>query len=427
MIAPNGPRPSPAGGVGALVALAVAGQGATTATTILLARWLGTAEFRAYVVAASVFLVLAKVAPLGVDQLALRKIPPLLAAGDDRGVAGFLRFALRRGLWGALLACCAGLLWGLLSAGEAPEARRAILAAMICVPFGALARLGLEVLSAAGHARAGTAIMRVVVPVAALSLLVGLRWLDALSGAAAIMAWGLAWIAAIALMSAKLGGLRLLSPERSAARTRRWRAEARPLWFYRVAVALQGHAGLLALAFFETSATGIGAYAAAIAITAPTHMLATATNRDYARKIALLLHRRDDAGLAALLRSRRRWLLPCVLALVAAGWLFPGHLLGIFGPAFVEAGRWPVRLLSAAAAVTIYLSLAPTILKYRGRDALVFRAVLLAAVLQVTLLAVLVPRFGPTGAAVAYCLASVWMYRRFAAASAAERSRGDRG
>ena len=70
-------------------------------------------------------------------------------------------------------------------------------------------------------------------------------------------------------------------------------------------------------------------------------------------------------------------------------------------------------VLASAAAFTIFFSLAPTYLKYVKRNRLVLGTAAGAAAAQIVLLALLVPRFGATGAAIAYAVSMCGMYGLF--------------
>ena len=287
---------------------ALSGQLVTIVLTVLLAGHLTLAQFEAYAVAASLFLLMVTVAPVGADKLALRVLPPLLGVGDMPRVAGFLRFALGRLAFGTIAVAAAGLAWG-LSRDNAPPVRAAVAAAVLALPAGVLAHAGLEMLTAVGRVREATTIVRMAVPGFALLLVAGAIAAGAAPpGAAAIAAWGVAWVAALVPM------LRLLHRDLAPALSTRpvveaaaWRAAARPLWLYRIAVGLQAQAGILALDWFGASPASVGAYAAATAVMSPALVLATSTNRAYARDVAILIEQRDVAGLIELARRRRRW------------------------------------------------------------------------------------------------------------------------
>ena len=66
--------------------------------------------------------------------------------------------------------------------------------------------------------------------------------------------------------------------------------------------------------------------------------------------------------------------------------------------------------MSLAAAPTLIFALAPTELKFRDQNRLVFRVLGAAAVLQLGLLIVLIPLPGATGAALAYAVPTILSY-----------------
>ena len=106
-------------------------------------------------------------------------------------------------------------------------------------------------------------------------------------------------------------------------------------------------------------------------------------------------------------------MLPAVLGLGGFFMLFAGPILSLFQPAFAVTGAWPLRLLVMANALSVLLALAPTILKYRAQTSATYAIVAGAAVLELLLLALLVPRFGATGAALAYLTATAGLYGAF--------------
>jgi O-antigen/teichoic acid export membrane protein len=199
-----------------------------------------------------------------------------------------------------------------------------------------------------------------------------------------------------------------------AAKPATWRRDARPLWLYRVALAVMAQAAILALDGFGAPPAAVGAYAAASGVAGLALVLATATNRAYARDLALHLDRRDAAAIVALQARRRRWLTPVLAGFLVAVLGFAPQILGLFRAEFVAEGTAPLRILALATAVSISLALAPTCLKYRRRNRAVFATLAGAAVLQIMLLVTLIPAWGATGAAAAYAIASTVMYGTFA-------------
>jgi O-antigen/teichoic acid export membrane protein len=80
----------------------------------------------------------------------------------------------------------------------------------------------------------------------------------------------------------------------------------------------------------------------------------------------------------------------------------------------VEEGYMALRVLAVVAAFTVLFSLAPTYLKYVQHNRLLFGTTIGTAVVQIVLLALLIPRFGATGAATAYAVSICGMYGVFA-------------
>lgn len=410
----------------ALVAIAIAGQLLVAGLSIALARHLAVEQFEAYVVASAAFVVLATLAPRGGEKHLLRTLPALLAAGRREQAATLVRFGARRTLLAALAAALAVAGAVVLARSPADATRAALLVACLSLPAGALVHFGVEALTAAGRPRAALALARLLVPGLALALSLALLGAGATHGAAPVAAWGLAWLAALLAFAALLhraGLLPLRARPPPTADRLAWRAEARPFLAYRVALAVLAQAAILALDLLQPSPTAVGAYAAALAVAGLAATLATATNRAYARELALHLDRRDFAGLHALRRQRLRWLVPALLAFLAATLLYPAELLALFRPEFAREGTTALRLLVLATALTVLFALAPTYLKYRRRGRTTVRILAVAAVAQLALLAALIPHFGATGAAIAYAVSMTGMYGAFAVAGHRELAR----
>jgi O-antigen/teichoic acid export membrane protein len=143
-------------------------------------------------------------------------------------------------------------------------------------------------------------------------------------------------------------------------------------------------------------------------------VLATATNRAYARRLAILLERQAFDEVFELRRERRRWIVPAVAAFLVLSLGFTRQLLAVFRPDFADAGAPAPRLLALVTAFTVVFGLAPTYLKYRRHTGAAFVTMACAAGAQVLLLLLLVPHLGATGAAAAYAASMCGMYAAFA-------------
>ncbi len=130
------------------------------------------------------------------------------------------------------------------------------------------------------------------IALALVGLLIAMRW--DMTGALAVASWGVAGTLALAMLGLNI---RRVSPP-EIWRTgpiedpATWRAEARLFWIYRIALALLSQTGVIALDWLQPSAAAVGAYAAAMGTASLALVLATATNRAYARRLAILLERR---------------------------------------------------------------------------------------------------------------------------------------
>lgn len=407
-------KPGPeAEGPWRLVVIAVAGNMLVAVLTARLARTMSLEAFEAYAVAAAGFLLLVSVAPLGVEKLALRVLPPLAERGDPQRVDAYLRFALRHACIGTALAGAAGLVWAFGVRDLPAAARTAFIVAVLGLPFGVLAKLGLEILTALGGARLATGIVRLGVPAIALGLVLTLSRQGAdLTGAAAVAAWGAGWVAAATLLALRVWAAAPSAhmpapPGREAAA---WRRAAAPFWIHRLGTALIAHSGIIVLDWMGASAAAVGGYAAATVVIGLGLVLSTATTRAYAREVAILIDRRDGSGLDQMAGRRRRRLLPVLALFLGVTFAFSDPILALFRPDFVEEGVPALRILALSAVFTMVFALAPTVLKFRARNGASLGLVAAAAVLQIVMLLVLVPPLSATGAAIASALSAVVLY-----------------
>lgn len=399
----------PGVGAGALVAIAVAGQALGFLVAMLVARRLDVPGFEAYAVAASLFILLASAAPLGAERHAVQALPAL--GGDVAAVKGLIGWGLRRTLGFALPMAAGVAAWALLSGADTGHA---VLVTALSLPAGALAHYGVDLLTALGRPALALLLFRVAVPLSALLMV---AFADPLTAPLAVGGWGLGWLLAAGTMT--VAAHRGLPAGWAGAEARRepgWGRAARPFLVHRISMVVLAQAPLLALELADPAPGAVGAYAAAAATAGLVTVLATATNRAYARELSGLLAAGDAAAISAARLARLRWLVPAVAGAVAMLWLAPTVVLGWFRPEFVSEGVWPLRILSAAAGFTVLFALAPTWTKFRGQAARLYRLVAGAAAAELLLLALLVPAAGATGAAAAHAVAMVGLYSLLARA-----------
>ncbi|RZT91439.1 lipopolysaccharide biosynthesis protein [Rivibacter subsaxonicus] len=400
-----------------LALIAAGGQVIAYLLQVLLARRLGVDGFEAYVAAASAFILMVTLAPRGIEKYALRVLPAMLERGDWGAARGYLRFALAQVLLASVLTALLVAIWALGFSDGSNARRWAIVFSCLALPAGALTHCALEILSAAGGELRAAAIFRVAVPGLVLAMVALLLPLfPEPSGVVAIAAWGVAWSLALVLMAL---ALRRIAPPQiwravPRAAPRLWIREARPFWIYRISMAVLAQAPIVALVALQPSPAAVGAYAAAAGTVSLVVVLVTATNRIYARRLAVLLERGDYDGVLEQRRLRLRWLAPLMVLMLLVAFLFSEPLLAFVRPEFVADGVAPLRLLSVAAAFSLLFAMAPTYLKYRRRKLATYSIVAGAAALQLVLLLLLVPNHGAAGAAWAYLLSMGSLYGVFA-------------
>ncbi len=393
--------------------LAVAGQSVAYLLAVVLARQLGVDGFEAYAVASAAFTLMVMYTPRGLEKYALRILPALFQREDWGQARGYLRFGLRRTVATSILLGMVTFLWVMYFSDYPAATKLAIAVSCLSLPAGALVHYYVEVLSANGRDILATAIFRVAVPVTVLILVGVFLYLPIeLSGAIAVGSWGMAWLVMLIVIVIMVRLTTMPEVWRAVPTEERstWLREARPFRIYRISLALLAQIGVIAFDQLHPSAAAVGAYVAAMSTMNMALVLATSTNRFYARQLSILLEQRDFDGVLELRRERLRWLLPVMAIFLATIFFFGREVLGFFRPEFVKEGLTALHVLAVATVITVLFSLAPTYLKYTGHNRIIRRTMLGAAAIQVVLLVLLVPQFAATGAAVAYTISMCGMY-----------------
>jgi len=403
-------------GAGPIAAIALFGHALSLSISILVARRLGLEQFEAYAVSASAFLLMASVAPLGLDKYSVRIVPALIEAGDFSRARGFLRFGLTTTfVSGISIATCVGFaVW--LTGWFDNSATPALIASCLALPAGALAHFGIEVVTALGGERRATLVLRLFVPIMALAAfgLMILIW-GQVGGAAAIAAWGIAWLCAVAILAIDI---RRSAPAglwtgAAVAEPCQWVVDAFPFLAYRGVLAFLLQSSILVLGIMDVSPTATGDYAVAVAMTAPVVTLFTATNRAYGRRLSISLARRDYNAIHEVRKERLRWALPTITGILIISLVFPRQLTGLFGLQHANDAVASLRILAVAGAFTMIFSLAPTYMKFTRARGFTLAAATVAVLCQSLLLIALVPQWGATGAAIAHGFTMVAMYGAF--------------
>ncbi|MGH8275025.1 MAG: flippase [Gammaproteobacteria bacterium] len=161
-----------------------------------------------------------------------------------------------------------------------------------------------------------------------------------------------------------------------------------------------------------------GIYAIASRAAALVPFVVTAANLVLAPRIARLYHAGDRTLLQRMITAaaRRVFLatLPLALLLIVAAWWL---LYYLFGADFTPAAR-PLQILAASQLAVIAFGSVGTILNMAGQERRSMIGLMLAVVLNIVLNAILIPRLGPEGAAIAtgssrvFAQALLWFWLR---------------
>ncbi|MBL3610318.1 polysaccharide biosynthesis C-terminal domain-containing protein [Rhodovulum sulfidophilum] len=407
------------GGAGLAFVLRAFGAACAFALNVAIGRLLGAEGAGLYFLALSLASVGAVVSRLGLDHALLRFVSRGAARRDWPGVRG--AFALGLGL---SLAAGLGLALGLglaaprIAAGlfgqpDLAGPLRAI-APSIC-GFGAMLVIA-ESLKGLGRVRDAMLVSGVLYPVVALALIWPLAGMFGPSGAALAYALGTGLAALYGLRAWR----RAVPAEplgRSLAAGPLWRS-ARSLWVMSlVNSALLPWAPLFLLGIWG-GAEEAGLLGAALRISVLVTFFLAAVNTVAAPAFAALETRGDREGLH---RTASRLALAVLLAsspVLAAMLVWPGRVMGLFGPDFV-AGAPVLAILALGQAVNAATGSVGYLLMMTGHERDMRNAALLAAAVMAVAAFGLIPAFGAVGAALAGALAiaaanltNAWQVRR---------------
>lgn len=380
------------------------GQALMFGLMVFLARLLGVTEYGAFVYALSWLNILMLVSKLGLDTASLRFVASYVATEDY----GHLRGLLRRANAIALLASVvvAGLAaWAVMALSErlSPSTRNTLLWAFAVLPFMTLATLRYAALR--GLKRVVLALLpeRVLRPILTAGFVAVAVWLLGVeaTGAHAMMAY----LAAVSigfcagawwLYRSVPSGVRQRPAEY---RTGEWLRTALTLLIANGAFVVTTQTDTIMVgALIDSEEAGV--YYSANRVTAFMQMAIVAIQQIAAPMLASFHARGEHAKLQ---RTLTLAVLGAVAFAVPAGVvlaLIAEPVLSIFGPEFV-AGEGAFRILIAAQAVNALTGMTGLVMSMTGHQAVSAIVISIAAAVNVVLNAVLIPRYGIEGAAIA--------------------------
>lgn len=382
----------------ARLALGTAGLNAANAllalgVSVVLARALGPAGFGAYAFAVSAALLAAAACKLGLPQLALRE-----AARYQLGERwGALRGLLRAGTLAAgamgLGAFLAAAGWVLAGGSELVLAAAALAGLLALNGIWSAALRGLQRVAAGQFTE--QLLVTALLLAGAAGLLAAGRLTPLAVLAAHAAAAGAAFLAALLLVRRALAPA---APEYGEAPA--WRRAAVPFFAISGLQIVNTQADLFLVGALATSAEA-GLYRVAVQ---GSHLVAFAlfaVNAAVAPRISRLHAAGDHTGLQRLATWAARAVLLVALPTAGALIFFGAPILGwVFGDAY-RAAYVPLALLCAGQLASCLLGSVALLLNMTGHERATATAFAWGAVLNVALNLLLIPRYGPAGAAAA--------------------------
>lgn len=400
---------------GLVMFVQIAASALSYLTQILLARWLGPFEFGVYVFAWSWAVLLPILASMGMSQAVVRFVPEYLAREEWGRLHGLLRRGPAIVVVGGLLVAVIGWLVVTALGSRVPSHYlQPVRVALLCVPLlGSIAFFG-EV--SRGFGRVGLAfvpqqLIRPGLFLGAVAVLSTMRGLDA----AAVLQVSLGACLATTLLLLVLFRSVVSRQIRSASpqfHMREWLRVALPLFLADGIFLILWNVDTLMLGALRPP-EDVAIYDACMKTAGLTFFVFTAMSALAAPKFTELHVRQDRPALQHFVRSIARWTFWPSVA-VAAGVAIAGpRILGFFGPTFV-AGYSSLLVLTAG--YLTYSITGPTnaYLAASGHQDDIIPAMASASVSNIALNALLIPRYGVMGAAIAsvvsVVIARVWLY-----------------
>ncbi len=397
------PRGSILGGASRAFAARAAGAALAFCVGLTVTRSLGPAGAGVYFLCVTVASIASVVGRLGLDQLLVRRVAAALEQGDHGRLQAASRFGPGIAFLGSLAMGAA-----LFAAAPLIEARlfrlEGLAPALRCAAF-AVAPLSLVALRGEllrGLSRVGVSqLVQFGLPAAGTLCFLALAF-SAFGATPAAAAGAHAAAAAVAALLAWLLWRRATP----------WLVGVKPggraLELARAAVPFLGVSVLaLALSWISTFALAlrgddadVGRFSVAYRIATLSTFFLIAVSSAAGPRFAALAARHDAVSLARAARRSTLLTTACALPVLALAWIFPEEIMALFGPGFASGGR-ALAILAAGQLINVATGPVGELLLMSGHEGVLRRGLLAATALSLALHALLVPRGGLEGAALA--------------------------
>ncbi|MFN3592071.1 MAG: polysaccharide biosynthesis C-terminal domain-containing protein [Thermaurantiacus sp.] len=389
---------------------------------VQLARYLGVEQYGVYGYVMAVASLAATIALFGLQLLAVRETAFAVQRRDWAALNGFLRWSWRRAVLFALLMALAAGIW-LMQSAPGSAMPIPLWGAAFVIATAMVALLG-PMLRGLGQIVGGQSLDTVLVPGLQCLMLAGAMLALGSLNATGALAIGVASTAIAAIVGLAWLWVRVPQPARVAEpRTdgAQWHRAMLPMGATTVMRALDSQMPMLVLGA-TVMATDLGTFRVALAsmllLNFP-YTLVSIVSPPLASRLVAAGDMPRVQRLAAV--ATVATLLPTI-GIAALLYLLGVPLITfIFGAEY--AGAWPILMLLAFAAIAnSFFGVTPAVLFATGNERLVTTAFATGVVLLGLMLAVLVPRFGIEGAALAIAISilvrevMLWRFCRTAAA-----------
>ena len=393
-----------------LLAFSIGSFALSYATAIAFARALGANGYDDYAVAVSSAVILATLAEMGTGKYALRIIPAYSERGDWAAANGYIRFSAGLMLVTSSILAIAGTVWEYFKDGQ--FGNYALGLVLLFLPVMAWVGAGSELLTANRAAIQSAFITRLLVPGATLVLaLILIASPVDLTPSQSVLCYGLGW--AIGLMAVFIFLRKTTREEILAAlpthQTREWLTSIWPFLYFALLISMLAKIGVIILEIVAPQEATVAVYSAAAETGTFIYIVAKSTDKLYLPTVSTMLEKKDQAGLTQGRWDRWMWLGSICAGFLLVVFLFGKHILGLFGPEFIE-GYAALCIIATATTVWTMSSLAPAYLKYVQKQKFVVVATTLTLLAHIALCIPLGYWFGATGAAVSYAIPVIAMY-----------------
>jgi len=391
----------------------VIGNGLKYLTHVFFARRMGSFGYGTYAYVIAWVQLLAVPAGLGLNLGVLRFVPQYLAHGEWRLLRGLLSRTRQLTLAVGLSFSILGSIFLLPLQSQRAE-KITFIFGLWMIPLFALVNLQMEMIRGAQHIAWAYAPPLLIQPT--LTILIAFLVLEVTGSAASFLVLGATVLALLVTLTVQIVGIRQTLPDAvvggpSTYETSEWLRVSFPLLLVSGSLIVLNQADILLVGLFLGSKEA-GIYTAVTKTATLVSFVLGAVNAIAAPMIASLHARHDYTNLQRLINSATHWMFWPSFALTVGMVVFSSPILSLFGPEF-NAGNKALIILAIGQLINASAGPVGNVMNLTGHQVASAQVYGVSALLNIGLNALLVPRMGITGAALAttttMVLWNVWL------------------